>query len=152
MTDYYGVNATKRDNSGPADLIPVGEVNGRIRMAYDSIAAGIHLTTDVIKMMKLPEGARIIDVWSKTDAADSTGIVDIGWEANSVDAADQNGFGDSVDMNAAAALVKMSATVALAGNMKQFSKTGGETQVVITPTTSFTAGSAMELMVFYVVD
>ena len=120
MTDYFGVNATKQLNQSPVELIPVGEYNGRVRVARDNIAAGIHLTTDTIKLMKLPPGAQVVEVMFKQDAADTTGIVDIGWQANDEDAADLDGFGSSLNCYTAATLVKMSDTVALTGNFKQF--------------------------------
>lgn len=153
MSTYYGVNATKRDVNVPSQKIPPGEVNGRVRVAYDEFTLTADLTTsDVIKMMKIPAGARVLDVHLAFDKLDASGgTIDVGWEANGVDEADPNGFINAADVATAADVVKMSDNLANgAGQFKEFSV---ETQVTVVPSadTDATSGS-IKLAVYFVLD
>lgn len=105
MATKYGVNATKRLNTVPADLENQGESNSPIKVAYDQYTLTAALSqNDVIKMMILPPKARVIDVIVSFDSLDAAaGTVDIGWEANASDAADEDGFMANVDVTSAAA-------------------------------------------------
>jgi hypothetical protein len=77
----------------------------------------------------------------------------VGWEANSVDSADDDGFLASVDLNTAADTVSMSDQSNMPGFGKKFSIGGGDTQISITMTQATTATSgSIKLAVFYSVD
>lgn len=149
-TTEYGVNATKRDVNVPSKKIAPGEVNGQIKVAYDEFSPAAAITINsVIKMMKLPAGARVIDVLIKTTDLGSAGVFDVGWEANGVEAADADGFFAALDVNTAAINKLMAATAAVDGVFKKFS---AETQISITVTTATTAAGKIQLAVFYIVD
>ena len=154
MTDFYGVNATKRDNSVPSQKIAPGEVNGRVRMAYDEYTfTAVIETTDSLKMMEIPEGARVLEVYIKSDDLGTAGDINVGWEAGATatEAADPDGFFAALDVNAAPIGVTMTATDGtVAGFMKKFEE---KVRVVIVPTENTTATSGtIKLAVTYVVD
>lgn len=156
MTVYYGSNATKRDNQNIKALIGPGETAGRLRVAYDSYALTADLVggTDTIRMMKLPKGARVIDVILEFDDLDgSGGTLDVGWEASAdaVVSADPDGFLANVDVATAAGLVTMQDDQpTLDGLFKQFD---AEVQVTISPDgdTDATSGN-IKLCILYVTD
>ena len=62
MTSFYGVNNTKAYQNVPAEKIPAGEQSGRLRVAYDKISLSETIVGDVLHMMKIPKGARVLDV------------------------------------------------------------------------------------------
>lgn len=134
MATKYGVNATLRANSTIPGLEGQGEKNSPLKVAYDEYTLTAALSqNDVIKMMKLPAGARVHDVQAFFDALDAAaGTVDIGWEANSVDAADADGFMANVDVTSAGAQSMIGDQPTRPGVFKQFSPIGGETQISIT--------------------
>lgn len=152
MANKYGVNATKRDVSVPSVKIAPGEVGGAVQFAYDEYSLTADLAAnDVIKLMKLPAGARVLDVVVNSADLDSgaTGEIKVGWAANGVDAADDDGFITALDIHTAAAAKAMSSLQAAAGYFKKFTV---ETQVeiVISGDTNATSGKIM-LGVQYVV-
>src|SRR4051812_46016358 len=152
MATVYGTNATKRDVNVPADKIGKGEVNGKILFAYDEyVAAGVIANSTVIRLMKLPAGARLIDAMVSADDLGTTGTGTLGWEANTVDAASSAGIIAALDFNAAAANTGMLKTaVPTTGCFKKFSEVGGETQISITMTAATTAAGTIRCGVWYV--
>jgi hypothetical protein len=149
MATFYGVNATKRDNSVPSKKIDAQDAGGRLRVAYDEITlAGAVTTSDVIKMMKLPSGARILDAILSSADLGTTGALNVGWEANGVDSAVAAGLFSAVDVNTAAISVRQSSTY----STNQFKKLGAETQISIVPSANTTAGGKISLAVFYALD
>lgn len=157
MATYYGVNATKRDNQAIKQLIGPGEVKSPVYIAYDSYTLTAALVqNDVIKMMKLPPGARVHNVQVYFDALDASGgTVDIGWEANTVDSADADGFMADVAVTSAGAQDMQDDQPTRPGVFKQFDSAGGETQVSVTVDHSggldATSGS-IKLAVYYAID
>ncbi len=157
MATYYGVNATKRDNQAIPQLIGPGEVKGRLLCAYDEFTLTADLVggTDIIKMMKLPSGARVHDVVLYSDDLDASGgTLDVGWAANTVDLADADGFLATVDVaTAAAGFIMSDDQPTRPGLFKQFSPLGGETQIQIAPNgdTDATSGT-IKLAVYYAID
>jgi hypothetical protein len=150
MATLYGVNATKRDVNVPADKIGKGEVNGRVLFAYDEYTStGAIAINDVINVMKLPAKARVIStVLSSTDLG-TVGTLTVGWAANGVDAADDDGLLTTVDVNAAAIKVGDIEQVPQAGTFKQF---GAETQIQIKATAATDAAGTIKIGIMYVVD
>ncbi len=154
MGTVYGANATKRDNQTIPQLIPQGEGKGNVYCAYDSYTLTAALAqNDVIKLMKLPAGALVHNVHVYFDSLDASGgTLDIGWEANSVDAVDQDGFFDALAVTSAGAQDMMGDKPTRPGVFKQFSEVGGETQVYATVTHSggldATTGS-LKVLVLY---
>lgn len=148
MATLYGVGETQGQNS-PPERVEQGERGGRVKCLYDEYTSAGALTSgDIIKMGKLPMGARIVGASLYTTDHGTTGTVTVGWAANGVEAADADGIFTTTDINAAAALFDMSEQVA-AGFGQKFS---AETQIQIELTANTTAAGSLKLAVFYVVD
>ncbi len=158
MAIIYGVNATKRDNSTIPSLGAQGEVKAPLLVAFDSFTLTAALVqNDTIRMMKLPPGARVHEVvinWSASLDA-SGGTVEVGWEANDVDAADADGFMDAVDVTGAGGTIIMSDDEGTRpGMFKQFT---GATATQVTLTASHSGGldsttGTINLSVYYTVS
>lgn len=154
MTDFYGANHTKAFQNNPSEKIGVGEQAGRLRVAYDSYDFSAVITTsDSLKMMKLPKGARVIEVRVNSDDLGTTGTLNIGWEAgaNGDEAADADGFFAALDVKAAAVNTSMSkAGSRQPGLNKKFAE---EVQVAIVPAEDTTATSGtIELIIEYILE
>tara|TARA_R110002020_G_scaffold26844_2_gene86809 strand:+ start:341 stop:796 length:456 start_codon:yes stop_codon:yes gene_type:complete len=151
MADLYGVNRTLLNNV-PEQKIPAGEQSGRIRVAYDSYTTAGAIGSDVINLMKIPKGARILDVRVKHGAHGNSGTLDIGWLASddAVESEDLDGFFNELAVNAAGSNGMEISTANAAGNLKSFS---AEVQVTARAGATNT-GSAAEiaLAVYYVID
>lgn len=147
MATVYGANATKRDNTVPSQKIPAGEVRGIKRIAYDSYAAAGALTSgDIIKLMKIPAGARVLHAEVVADDLGTTGTAKLGWAAGSsgAEAADDDGLVASIDLNAAAARTAMALE---AGKFKEFSE---EVQVQLVLTANTTAAGNIKVLIEFV--
>lgn len=152
MANFYGDNATLRDNTVPSGKIKVNQQHGRMRVAFDSFDFSAVLgTSDNLYMMEIPAGAKIWDVEVNSDDLGTTGVLNIGWEA-SVDggeAADADGLFASLDV-ATAAVARQKMANSVAGFHKEFSE---KVRVVITASTATTATSGnINLTVYYSVD
>lgn len=151
MSTKYSSQMTKALAS-PQQLIEQGDVAGRVHLAYAEYdLAGDLAAGDVIKMLKLPQGARVVDViLASADLDASGGTLDVGWEANGTDAADQDGFLAVVDVTSAITTNMLAASENGAGHFVQFS---AETQVSITTVgdTDATSGK-IKLAVLYALD
>lgn len=159
MATWYGTNATKRANSTIPALEVQGEANSALKVAYDNFTQAAALAQlDTLRMMKLPPGARILNVYYACDgAADASGgTIDIGWEANLVDAADDDGFLANVVSTAAIAQDMQGDQGTRPGVGKKFDVTGGPTQVTITADASggldSTASVVHHLWVVFTLD
>jgi len=155
MATLYGVNATLRDVNVPAEKIETKMDFGRLRVSYDEITLAAELTAaDVIKCMKLPKGAKMYDAHLQSPqlgSAGGSGELDFGFEANGSDAADPNAFLSAVEVGSAAANVRMSDDLTLAGNSFEFAE---ETQLIITAneTTDAGIGDKIKVWVYYSLD
>lgn len=134
MATKYGVNATKRANSTIPSLESQGETNSPVKVAYDEYTLTADLAaSDVIKMMKLPSGSRVHNVIFYFDDLDASGgTIDVGWEANLVDAADQDGFLAVVDVTSAGLVDMIDDQPTRPGVFKKFDQLGGDTQISLT--------------------
>ena len=83
MAAYYSTNYTKQYVNVPAEKIPAGEQYGVVRVAYDdyTFTAVDSVLNDTITFMKIPRGARILDV-HVINTAMGGGTIDIGWTAS----------------------------------------------------------------------
>jgi hypothetical protein len=127
-TVYYGDNYTSQYITKPSLKIQKGEVAGRKRLLYDkdTLAAALQVG-DTIEIGHIPANSIVTDAKvfiSKSLGA--TGIFDLGYKANGVDAADSDAFVKSADAGGQAALQRM--TYQSAGAFKRFT---AETQVVL---------------------
>lgn len=154
MATLYGLNATKRDNVVPSQKIDAQDAGGRVRCAYDEYdlaTLGVVLgATDVIRMAKLPAGARVVGYTLKSADMGTTGSCDVGYEANGVDAAAPSAFLASVDLNAAAITISQADQENEAGLFKKFTV---ETQISISMAAASTAITGkISLAVFFTLD
>lgn len=107
MASLYSVGYADAYNDVPQDRIKVNKHHGRGRWAYDTYALTADTASgDKLYMMKLPKGARILDViLAATDLDGSGGTLDVGYEYNaSGDSAltdDLDGFLADVDVTSA---------------------------------------------------
>ena len=155
MTSFYGVNNTKAYQNVPAEKIPAGEQNGRLRVAYDKISLTEAVAGNVLHMMKIPAGARVIDAIIKVADLDSNtdGTLDVGWAASSdaVEAADADGFFNELNVQSARSESISGGNASVPGHMKKFSS---EVEVQIVPgagVADATSGD-IELVILYVID
>ena len=152
MADLYGVNYTKQYVNIPAEKIPAGEQMGRVRVAYDTYTTAGAIGSDIIYLMKIPKGARVLDVRVKHGAHGNSGTLDIGWLASddAVESEDTDGFFNELAVNAAGSNGMEVSTVNPVGINKKFA---AECQVTVRKGATNT-GSASEiaLAVFYVMD
>jgi len=148
-TERYGVNYNKAYVAVPAVIAPKGSQSGKSRHCFDYYQASTILADDdTIKLFKLPAGARVIDMKIKTSKSTSTGGINIGWSANGVDAADEDGFCAIADVHTAALL--SSPLIANPGILKEFTV---ETQVVAQLSAAIDATDfLLEVACEYVVD
>lgn len=92
----YGVNYDKQFVDVPPTKVSPNVQGGRVASCYDSYTLTADLAAaDVIKLCKLPAGARVLALtigWDDLDA--SGGTVDVGWAASSdaVESANAEGF------------------------------------------------------------
>ncbi len=134
MATLYGANYDGQYNDRPEEKIPKGEQASKVLVAYDEydLNGAIVAASDVIKVFKLPKGAKIVDAYINSPSMGATGIFDLGWESNGVDAADQNGLVDQADAGGQAVTKSMKDTAG--GTAGLWKELGAETQCVITCT------------------
>lgn len=151
MANLYGANYKKAFVDAPSTKMGVGEQGGRVRVAYDQYdlaTDGVALANgDILYLMKLPKGARVVDALVDCPDVGGTSLIELGWQTNGTDAADQDGLVTSLDISGAAAYSRANNA---AGLLKQFA---AETQVVATITNAGAAVTGvLQFAVFYVVD
>ena len=152
MATVYGVNATKKYINNPSEKIPAREETGKGRWIYDKYVfpANVFAVNDLISLMKLPKGAKILGAIVKAPSLGTTGIFDLGILANGVDAADQDFFVASADAGGQA-VQKNNLSSLAAGT---FVELGAETQVLLkcTEATDAALGLTIEVAVNYSVE
>lgn len=149
MTDLYSGNYTKAYVNKPSEKIGSGEQNGHKKIMYSEhlYADNVNSIGDVIYMGKLPAGARVLGGYTKALSTGTTGIFDVGYLANGVDAIDVNAFAAAQDSGGA----NPSAIFNGSGIGQEFT---AETTVVCTLTeaTDAAAGISLKIWVEYIVD
>lgn len=150
MADLYASNYTKVYVNKPSEKAGKGEYNGHVKVLYDEYVvptANELGTSDVLYFGKLPAGARVLGGKVKMQASGATGIFDIGYLANGVDAADPDGFAASVDPGAAAVLQELNG----AAIGKKFTV---ETTVVVdvSEVTADSGDDTLQIWIEYIVD
>jgi hypothetical protein len=150
MATYSGVNYALSSASPPSRQ-DQGDVKGRVKHAYDSyVAAGALALNNVINVMKLPAGARVLEAILVSDDLGTTGTLDLGWTDNGVDGASANGLLSAVDVHTAAIQARAGGiTPAVAGIFKKFS---AETQLQVKVSAATTAAGTIKVGVLYVLD
>jgi hypothetical protein len=146
----------KSDNFTLIDSVPsapaaIGEQNGRQRIMYASYTLLADATSgDILKMFKIPKGARVTNWAFQFEDLGGTGTANIGWAASSdaVESASATGFHSALDVSGQVAL-----STPAAGIAGQFKKFSAEVDVQIAlPTTSGATGKIIKGAVMYVID
>ncbi len=140
MATVYGVNYTKQFITVPSEKIPKGEQYGRVHTAYDSyVASGAIALNNLVYLMKLPAGARVLACTFKHDDLGSAGAISIGT------ADDPDAFITNTTVTSAGC-VQMEDE---AGNLASYS---AEEQVIAKANTATDAAGSFYVMVQYVID
>lgn len=147
MATIYSNQWTNAYITKPSVKNAPGDVNGQSRFLffdYDITAAPTN--GDVLKLGKLPKGAKVKEACLSFPDLGSAGSLNLGWAASAeldsagsaVEAADADGFMAAVDVNTAADTVLMSSGVNVPGMLKDFA---AEVDVQIDIATAWTATS-----------
>lgn len=147
MADLYGSNYNKAYNLNQKYY--KGEYNGMVKCLYDShtFVAAVNAIADIVKIGKLPAGAKVLASVVKSVSMGTTGIFHFGYAANGVDSADPDAFNVSVDAGGQAVQQQGSGD----GIGKRFS-VETEVQLQLTEATDGAAGDTIQAWLFYVVD
>ena len=149
MATLYGTQYADAYVEVPLTKIPASDFNAKEQVIYfDYAITAVPTAADIIKLAKIPKGARITDAILSFPDLGTTGVLELGWAASleladgvTVEAASASGLLASVDVNAAAVgainMVPKSGA-AVAGFLKKFS---GECDLQITVTTAWTVTS-----------
>lgn len=154
LTTVLGTNVTLKE-AEPKSQIDASQEYGRVRVLYDSYsvdAADEFGTSGLIRLFKLPKGARLLDFEVSMPASGASGIFDIGWAASDdgTEAADADGIISQVDPgNAAVDRQAMLSTVD--GYMKKF-EAEVEVQADCTEATADAGGDTYEFRALIAVD
>jgi hypothetical protein len=153
MADLYTTEYNNAYVAVPSVKNDVTKWHGRVRCVKADITFAAELgLADVIKIAKLPKGARIIDarVVAPVDAA--SGIYNVGWEANGDIIADPDGLfigASECDFGAAALNAK------LLGTSPSFGKKFEAETVIsatVTEVSTDATGKTHQFVIFYLVD
>ena len=164
MAELNGVNYKKAYVDEPVKMVPQGENNGRVKVSFDSYKGAVALN-DVIKVMKLPKGARVVEAVLNHASLGAAGLYKVGF-SGTVYAKPNDGSDPSVTLNDGsiiahatknAAICKAMTTIA--GQAAQHAKLCDasakeiEAQVIVTCTEAPTnANVELTLAVYYVID
>ncbi len=148
----YGANYTKAFNSNPPVMVAQGESGAKVKCLQDSytLPTAVINVGDVVKLgaLKLPKGAKVVDAIIACASLGTTGILKLGYEANGVDAADDDAFISSADAGGQAVMQHPNA-----GCAGIFKTLGAETQVVLGCSEISTNNNVkIDVAVFYVLD
>jgi len=151
MATKYGTQYQGAYVNEPKSQIPTGDLNGRVRhMFFDHTLSGALATSDVLKLGKIPKGARVIQAELFVEDMADTGIVNLGWAvgATAVEAADVDGFIPALDAGDGNAFGRMGVTSA--GFCKEFAEEV-DLQIIATEISVSTA-TTLKGFIAYVID
>ncbi len=155
MATVYGSNYNKAYVLDPKQMIPAGEHNGKVRCLYDEIAfaGNVLAIADIVKLGKIPKGARILDAICKLDSLGTTGIVSLGWAASSdgLEIADPDGLILAANLDAGGQAVLGQATVGSVGLGKKFAAEV-EMQAVFTEASDAALGDYLKVWIYYIAE
>ncbi len=157
MASLVANNATNIFSDVPSEKAGLGDLGGRVRHLYDQITISAALGAgDTIDLPKLPQNARPIGGWIKSDAMANSCAVKIGnkvsalldSDGNAVEAADDDSISTAVSISSAGT-TRLEATAGAGfGNVLD-----AEVQLQATVTVAGTATSGtIQFCIEYVVD
>ena len=145
MATYNGVNKTKTV-SVPSVKLPPGELNGRLKWAYDEYTFGAEITSgEDIALMTIPNGARIVDAIVTSPDLGATVAFSLGYTG------DLDALMAGIAPNGAAITDRMSDTV---GAAAQFEKLTADKEILLSATATSVAatGLTVKVGVAYIAD
>jgi len=91
MSTLYGRNYDEVYNDN-GEVSP-GEYNGHKKVMFEDYTFAAEASSaDILKLGKLPKGARVRSCTLKSPDLRGTGTIDVGTQANGTESADQDGF------------------------------------------------------------
>lgn len=146
MSTLYGLNYDRAYNKNR--MMGVGEYNGHKKVMYDELTfAAEAANNDILKVGKLPKGARVLSCTVKSPDLGGTGTLNIGTPSNGVEAADADGFVVGADASGQA--------VQASGNGANIGvKFSAETDIEVTfvGATASATGKKLQVWTEYIVD
>jgi len=106
MATLYSTQKTKWSQNVPSEKIKQNETGGRMRIAFADVTLASAAIADVVQMVNLPNGARIIDGYLTNAALGTSTTLSVGY------AAYKNAAGTVVALSAAAYFVAASTATA----------------------------------------
>ncbi len=150
MATLNGLNYAKKV-AVPGVKIAANEQYGRVRVLYDEYTlTGDLSANDVINMMTIPAGAKVLNcLMETTDLDASGGTLDLGWviSSDAVEAADDDGFIAAADVTSAG---RFQPAAARPGNFKTFASPV-QVQVKVNGDTDATSGT-IKVAIYISVD
>lgn len=141
MATLYGTQYNAAYVAVPSAKIQPGDFNSEVKSIYFEYTwTAVPTAADIIKLAKLPKGARVLDFVVSFPDLGTTGVLEFGWAAGvesgvTIEAASASGFLAAVDVNTAAATVGIIEQGNLVGFGKEFL---AEVDVQCTVTTAWT--------------
>ncbi len=128
MTIVNGDNYAAQWVTKPSEKLPKGESAGRKRLLLEHYTAAYAIQVgDTILGPKIPASSIVTDAQIKiSKSLGATGIFNLGYLANGVDAADTDAFITGADAGGQAVLAKPAA-----GNVGIYKRLSKETQIVL---------------------
>ncbi len=96
MATLYSTQKTKWSQNVPSEKIKPNETGGRMRIAFADVTLASAAIADVVQMVNLPNGARLIDGYLTNAALGASTTLSVGY------AAYKNAAGTTVALSAAA--------------------------------------------------
>ncbi len=143
MATFYSSQYKNAYVDVPAVKIASGDFNGRTQIAYfEYTVVSAPTNGDVLKLFKLPAGARVLNAVVSHDDLGTAGVLKLGWaaSADAVESADDDGFIVSIDVATAAQIITIheASGAAVPGLFKKFA---AEVDVQLAISTAWTATS-----------
>lgn len=147
MATLYGDQYSDAYVEKPSTKWSNGDFNGGLKFNYfEYTITAAPTNADIIKVCKIPKGARVMGAGLKFTDLGTAGTLELGYaaDADAVETADDNAFLASVDVNTAGDFVTMDqqqeAGGTLAGHLKKFSAEC-DVQILVTAAWTVTSGT-----------
>ena len=154
MATLYSNQKTKWSQNVPSEKIDTNEQGGRLRIAFADVTLASAAIADVVQMVNLPNGARIIDGYLTNAALGSSTTLSVGY------AAYKNAAGTTVALSAAAYFVAASTATAARNDIFATQALGANSVVdanedglpISITLAGGTASGVVQIAIRYVVD
>lgn len=154
MATLYSNQKTKWSQNVPSENIDTNELSGRVRIAFADVTLASAAIADVVEMVNLPNGARLLDGYLTNAALGASTTLSVGH------AAYKNAAGTTVALSAAAFLAASAtstagrndilATIALgAGSVVNANQDGLPISITLA---GGTASGVVQVAIKYIVD